>query len=198
MTSCASATSTARSSLRAARTRSTAGPSPSLISTTRGRSAATGFTTSTTAARLSSTFHQLPTREHLTIRLNDEQVASFNETQEAAIPQGVTDKIVRVLYDCTDEHNKAFNHAAYENMLYAAGVFWVQEITPQKITITVDRRSMDADGTPEGNLTDYLAEKEYTPERIGELVELARPADCGGHRKGHAGAAHGAVRPGGD
>ena len=89
--------------------------------------------------------------------------------------RGVTDKIVRVLYDCTDEHNKAFNHAAYENMLYAAGVFWVQEITPQKITITVDRRSMDADGTPEGNLTDYLAEKEYTPERIGELVELARP-----------------------
>lgn len=127
------------------------------------------------SGEVSSTFHQLPTREHLTIRLNDEQVASFNETQEAAIPQGVTDKIVRVLYDCTDEHNKAFNHAAYENMLYAAGVFWVQEITPQKITITVDRRSMDADGTPEGNLTDYLAEKEYTPERIGELVELARP-----------------------
>lgn len=127
------------------------------------------------SGEVSSTFHQLPTREHLTIRLNDEQVASFNETQEAAIPQGVTDKIVRVLYDCTDEHNKAFNHAAYENMLYAAGAFWVQEITPQKITITVDRRSMDADGTPEGNLTDYLAEKEFTPERIGELVELARP-----------------------
>lgn len=127
------------------------------------------------SGEVSSTFHQLPTREHLTIRLNDEQVASFNETQEAAIPQGVADKIVRVLYDCTDEHNKAFNHAAYENMLYAAGAFWVQEITPQKITITVDRRSMDADGTPEGNLTDYLAEKEFSPERIGELVELARP-----------------------
>ena len=121
-----------------------------------------------------STFHQLPTRQHITIRLNDEQVMRFNETQEAAIPE-VKDKIVRVLYDCTDEHNKAFNHAAYENMLYAAGAFWVQEITPQKITITVDRRSMDADGTPESNLTDYLAEKEFTPERIGELVELARP-----------------------
>lgn len=30
-------------------------------------------------------------------------------------------KIVRVLYDCTDEHNKAFNHAVLENWLYEAG-----------------------------------------------------------------------------
>lgn len=126
------------------------------------------------SGEVSSTFHQLPTRQHKTIRLNDEQVMRFNETQEADIPE-VKDKIVRVLYDCTDEHNKAFNHAAYENMLYTAGAFWVQEITPQKITITVDRRSIDADGTPESNLADYLAEKEFTPERIGELVELARP-----------------------
>lgn len=121
-----------------------------------------------------STFQQLPTREHITIRLNDEQVMRFNETQEADIPE-VKDKIVRVLYDCTDEHNKAFNHAAYENMLYAAGAFWVQEITPQKITITVDRRSMDTDSTPEENLVDYLLEKDYDAEHAGELVELARP-----------------------
>lgn len=122
-----------------------------------------------------STFHRLPTREYLTIRLDDKQIADFNETRVAAIPWAVKDKIVRVLYDCTDEHNKAFDHAYYESLLYEGGAFWVQEITPQKITITVDRRSMDADGTPEGNLADYLAEKELTPERIGELVELARP-----------------------
>lgn len=122
-----------------------------------------------------STFHRLPTREYLTIRLDDKQIADFNETRVAAIPWAVKDKIVRVLYDCTDEHNKAFDHAYYESLLYEGGAFWVQEITPQKITITVDRRSMDADGTPEGNLADYLAEKEFTPERIGELVELARP-----------------------
>ena len=82
---------------------------------------------------------------------------------------------MRVLYDCTDEHNKAFNHASYENALYRAGAFWVQEITPQKITITVDRRSMDADSTPEGNLADYLVEKGMEPEHVGQLVELARP-----------------------
>lgn len=129
---------------------------------------------------VNSTFQQLPTRQHKTLRLNDEDVAGITtgELEVADFLDRADDlngKIVRVLYDCTDEHNKAFNHAVFENMLYAAGAFWVQEITPQKITITVDRRSMDADGTPESNLADYLAEKEFTPERIGELVELARP-----------------------
>jgi exonuclease SbcC len=132
------------------------------------------------SGEVKSTFQQLPTRQHKTIRLNDEDVAGIT-TGELEIADfldradDLNGKIVRVLYDCTDEHNKAFNHAVFENMLYAAGAFWVQEITPQKITITVDRRSMDADGTPESNLADYLAEKEFTPERIGELVELARP-----------------------
>lgn len=132
------------------------------------------------SGEVKSTFQQLPTRQHKTLRLNDEDVAGITtgELEAADFLDRADDlngKIVRVLYDCTDEHNKAFNHAVFENMLYAAGAFWVQEITPQKITITVDRRSMDADGTPESNLADYLAEKEFTPERIGELVELARP-----------------------
>lgn len=132
------------------------------------------------SGEVKSTFQQLPTRQHKTLRLNDEDVAGITtgELEVADFLDRADDlngKIVRVLYDCTDEHNKAFNHAVFENMLYAAGAFWVQEITPQKITITVDRRSMDADGTPESNLADYLAEKEFTPERIGELVELARP-----------------------
>lgn len=132
------------------------------------------------SGEVKSTFQQLPTRQHKTLRLNDEDVAGITtgELEVADFLDRADDlngKIVRVLYDCTDEHNKAFNHAVFENMLYAAGAFWVQEIAPQKITITVDRRSMDADGTPESNLADYLAEKEFTPERIGELVELARP-----------------------
>lgn len=131
-------------------------------------------------AAVTSTFHQLPTRQYTTIRLKDEDIAEIANSSgildisPATLPD-VKDKIVRVLYDCTDEHNKAFNHAVYENLLYAAGAFWVQEITPQKISITVDRKSMDADSTPEGNLESYLAEKEFSPERIGEFIELARP-----------------------
>lgn len=131
-----------------------------------------------------STFQPLPTREYLTIRLKDDDVREINENGPDWLNTApvfeyadeARDKVVRVLYDCTDEHNKAFNHAVLENWLYeTAGAFWVQEITPQKITITVDRRSMDADSTPEGNLDSYLAERGFTPERIGELIELARP-----------------------
>ena len=129
---------------------------------------------------VTSTFRPLPTRKHLTIRLNDDDVRELNEKGEdwdvpAIDSANIPGKIIRVLYDCTDEHNKAFNHGALQNYLYASGAFWVQEITPQKITITVDRRSMDTDGTPESNLTDYLTEKGMEPERIGELMELARP-----------------------
>nr|UWI04057.1 MAG: Metallophosphoesterase, calcineurin superfamily protein [Bacteriophage sp.] len=131
-------------------------------------------------------FYELPTREYLTIRLGDDDIKGINESgpdwlYNLTIFDGgeetpVKGKIIRVLYDCTDEHNKAFNHATLENWLYeSAGAFWVQEITPQKISITVDRKSMDADSTPEGNLTDYLSEKEFAPERVGEIVELARP-----------------------
>lgn len=132
---------------------------------------------------VSSTFHRLPTREHLTIRLNDEEIGEITSAGNwlyteplLKYQENAMGKIVRVLYDCTDEHNKALNHGTLESWLRdVAGAFWVQEITPQKITITVDRRSMEADGTPESNLTDYLTEKGIEPERIGKLVELARP-----------------------
>ena len=130
------------------------------------------------SGEVTSTFQQLPTRQHKTIRLKDEDIANLNDGEYDLLPienYEIQGKIVRVLYNCTDEHNKAFNHAMLEGFLMNNGAFWVQEITPQKITITVDRRSMDADSTPEGNLTSYLEEKGVEPERIGELMELARP-----------------------
>lgn len=124
---------------------------------------------------VTSTFHRLPTREHLTLRLDDNEISSFNETGVAAIPWAVKGKIIRILYNCTDEHNKAFNHAAYEKLLYEGGAYWVQEITPQKISITVDRKSMEADNTPEDNLREYLLDKGRTPEDVVEILNLARP-----------------------
>jgi len=132
---------------------------------------------------VSSKFLPLPTRKHLTIRLKDEDIANINEHGPQSVEEvysmhdtRIAGKIVRVLYDCTDEHNKAFNRGVLESWLRdVAGAFWVQEITPQQITVTVDRRSMDADSTPEGALVDYLTKKGIDPERVGELVELARP-----------------------
>lgn len=125
-----------------------------------------------------SEFFKLPTRQYKTIRLENEDVEKINDGEYDSLPienYDVQDKVVRVLYNCTDENNKAFNHGVLEGFLKSCGAFFVQEITPQKISITVDRKSMDAEGTPEDNLGSYLAEKDLTPERIGEIIELARP-----------------------
>lgn len=119
---------------------------------------------------VTSKFFNLPTRQYKTIRLENEDIENLNNGEYDCLPienYDVQDAIVRVLYNCTDENNKAFNHAMLEGFLKSCGAFWVQEITPEKISITVDRRSMDADDTPEDNLVSYLTEKDYTPERIG-------------------------------
>lgn len=129
-------------------------------------------------AEVRSEFKKLHGREFYTIRMYDDAVADFVADPTAipdAIKESAKDKIVRVLYDCTDEHNKAFNHALYEKELYEAGAFFVQEITPQKISITVNKAGLEAEDSPEDNLAAYLTEKEISPERIGELVEMARP-----------------------
>ncbi|HEZ7985991.1 MAG TPA: exonuclease subunit SbcD [Ruminococcus sp.] len=127
-----------------------------------------------------STFRRIPTREFKTIRLDDEDVAELNAGNLDYISETDTfndfeQKIVRVLYNCTDENNKAFNHALLENYLYSHGAYFVQEITPQKITITVDKSKLEADDTPEDNLITYLKEKDIPDDRIGAIVELARP-----------------------
>lgn len=130
-----------------------------------------------------SDFHRLATREYKTIRLQDDDIREINEAGPGWLYQlpvieedEARDKVVRVLYDCTDEHNKAFNHALLENWLYeTGGAFWVQEITPQKISITVDRKSMDAESTPEDNLREWLLDNGHTPENVVEVLNLARP-----------------------
>lgn len=128
-----------------------------------------------------SVFYKLPSRSYVTLRLTDSDVAAINEQGPIAIEDcmgnlRLKDCIVRVIYDCTDEHNKAFNHATLEQWLYKQKyVFWVQEITPKQITISADKRSMDAENSPEDNLRDYLAEKEHTAKEIDDIVTLARP-----------------------
>ncbi|KAB0577257.1 exodeoxyribonuclease I subunit D [Fusobacterium naviforme] len=141
------------------------------------------YTHDITEGGVTSEFHSLSTREYKTIRLNDDDIKEINERGPEWLYQlplleqdEAKDKVVRVLYDCTDEHNKAFNHALLENWLYeTGGAFWVQEITPQKISITVDRKSMDAENTPEDNLREWLLDNGRTPEDAVEILNLARP-----------------------
>ncbi|MBP5750895.1 MAG: AAA family ATPase, partial [Firmicutes bacterium] len=89
--------------------------------------------------------------------------------------EDVAGKIVRVLYNCTDEHNKALNKTLMEQDLYDAGAFWVQEITPEKISITVSKDSLDGETGPEENLKAYLEEKGAPEADAGRIIERARP-----------------------
>ncbi len=127
-----------------------------------------------------SRFITLPTREFFTVRLSEAGISALNHGELDDVARKcwqdkITGKIVRVIYDCTDEQNKALNKTALENALYKDGAFWVQEITPQKITITVNRNALGDDGSPEDNLRSYLEERGEQPDEIGELVDLARP-----------------------
>lgn len=124
---------------------------------------------------MGSAFVELPTREFVTLYLNDGDIRDFNEKGKALILKGFKEKIVRVLYNCTDEHNKAFNKTLLEHQLYDDGAFWVQEITPQKIEITVSKNALNEDDTPEENLKAYLAEHGYSEADAGRIAERAIP-----------------------
>ncbi|MBQ3011609.1 MAG: exonuclease subunit SbcD, partial [Oscillospiraceae bacterium] len=124
---------------------------------------------------VSKQFYPLPTREFKTIRLEDEDVAAINAGEDMTWLTDVEGKIVRILYNCTDEHNKALNKTILESKLYELGAFWVQEITPEKITVTVNKGALNDDDTPEDNLRTYLAEREVKDVDAGRIVERARP-----------------------
>lgn len=130
--------------------------------------------------RVSSRFIETPSREFFTIRMDEQDISAFNGGAEAiysnlAAEQLIQDKIVRVLYNCTDESNKALNKTLLESVIYDAGAFWVQEITPEKISVTASRNALEADNTPEDNLREHLEEKGVDPARAAEYIELARP-----------------------
>lgn len=123
-----------------------------------------------------SEFVKLPTVEFKTFRLEDKQIADFNDEHIFPAPSSeYAGKIVRVLYNCTDEHNKALNKTLMEQSLYAEGAYWVQEITPQKIEITVNRNTLNENDTPENNLKMYLDEHGIEGADAGRVMERAIP-----------------------
>jgi len=131
-----------------------------------------------------SEFYPLPTREFKTIRLVDDDIREINENGAEWLyklpvlddADAVRGAIVRVLYDCTDERNKALNKTALEQWLYeVGGAFFVQEITPEKITITVSKNALKDDDSPEENLRAYMAEKEIPTEDAGRIMGRAIP-----------------------
>lgn len=129
--------------------------------------------------RTASRFIETPYRKFKTIRLAQREIEAINAGGVDALANTwgdtVAGSIIRVLYTCTDAENKAFNRALLEKRLYDAGAFWVQEITPEEITASVNRDEMAGDNSPEENLAAYLAEKGTEPADAERIAALARP-----------------------
>jgi exonuclease SbcC len=131
---------------------------------------------------LQSFFYKTPYREFQTLRFTDTDVTGINTGEMDAVAFNmwrfnnlITDKIVRVIYNCSDSNNKAFNKALLEKQLYDDGAFYVSEITPDKVDASANRNDLSEQADPEANLKEYLIEKAFTEEQIYEIVASARP-----------------------
>lgn len=126
-------------------------------------------------------FHKTPCREFMTIHLNDGDIGMINAGGCDMVGAqrwrgGIDGKIVRVIYNCTYENNKALNRAGLEKQLLEDGAFMVKEILLEQKEAAVDRTDMSGSADPEENLKRYLDEKHlYTEEKIQGLVLKARP-----------------------
>ena len=127
-----------------------------------------------------SAFYETPARGFLTLRMDDQDIQHFNNdnsliSYSPPSEVGIEGKIVRVIYNCTEETNKALNRALLEKALYEHGAFWVSEVSPEQITVGTNKNELSELMNPETNLISYLREKGETEERIAEVVEAARP-----------------------
>lgn len=137
-----------------------------------------------TADGWSSRFHRTPYREFLTLRFGEEDVSAINlgNLEEVACKYwrysgAVQDKIVRILYSCSEENAKAYKlkRAAIERALLQDGAFMFWEDLPETGNGTVNRTEFLGTTDPEKNLIRYLEEKQIPPDRVQELVLKARP-----------------------
>lgn len=122
---------------------------------------------------LHSDLHQLKPQKFKTIHMTEDDIRDFNLS--GTMPyHDVQDAIVRVLYDCTEEQQKALNHAQMERAIMNAGAFWVQEITPKTISVSVNKTTLTTENDPEANLREYLVSNNVPKDEIEALMPLAR------------------------
>jgi exonuclease SbcD len=132
-----------------------------------------------------SKFIKTPSREFKTLNMDEFEVSQFikygldffyEEDEDGATYYApVKDKIVRVIYSCTDETNKQFNKKSLEKALYDDGAFYVSEIRPSKILTTADKNAMSENDSVEDNLRLWLEKQEIHAEDSAKVIEAAKP-----------------------
>jgi exonuclease SbcD len=120
-----------------------------------------------------SIFVNTPAREFLTIRWYGIALGSYiNLGAEALMHEPIKDKVVRVLYTCDSETEKALDKKKLERDLYAAGAYYVSEIRPESITASVNREGITEKLTVWDCLRRYLTEK-----KIDNMADILMAAD---------------------
>lgn len=129
-----------------------------------------------------SKFYETPYQEFITLNFDNEDITRIvtGELESIAMERwrmnaSIHNKIVRVLYECTLENNKALNKAQIEKTLYEDGAFYVKEVQMINPIELVDRTDFSEKTDPETNLREYLENKEYSEEQVGRIIPYARP-----------------------
>ena len=118
----------------------------------------------------SHNFRELPSREFCTERLSQDDIKS-----QSWIDRNYSDKVVRILYTCDSETEKALNKKELERDLYAAGAYYVSEIRPEKIETSVNQERINEKLTVWDCLLNYLREKKIDTAEIDRLFTEASP-----------------------
>lgn len=133
------------------------------------------------SGEVQSQFVETPYRQFITYRFTDEDISDINRGYLDEVAErfwrtdgSAKDKIVRILYTCSAENNKALNKAELSKALLADGAFYVWEINPEKDLALANREIMNTETDPEKNLRRYLDEKGFEEELIQRRILKAR------------------------
>jgi exonuclease SbcC len=132
-----------------------------------------------------SDFINTPAREFSTIKVVADNTGLFDQAI-VDFKKCIENDVVRILYTCDEATEKALDKKKLERDLYAAGAYYVAEIRPEKIEVSVNRERLHEKLTVKDSLCRYLLEKEIkSPESdhifiealpIIEKIEASTPA----------------------
>ena len=122
-------------------------------------------------------FKWTPAREFQTFQLDQGCVEGINQHGLEFLTGVISakNKVVRVLYECDSETEKALNKKQLEKDLYAYGAYYVSEIRPEKIHESVNKERMHESLAVEDCLRKYLKEKNYDSTTFPYWIEFAQP-----------------------
>ena len=121
--------------------------------------------------QFNSQYINTPARKYLTINLNNNDIAEFNNGLSPFLRENLNSAIVRVIYSCDESVNKQLDRRAMEQSLYDLGAFFVAEIRGE---IARADRMRDADVTDQ--LDPIAAVRKWAVNQeipAGEINELA-------------------------